>query len=136
MFATKAITVERLIWTLGDVVRKVRLSRGWKQKDLARAAGLNVSVVNRLEKTPDKSERATIESVAKALKIPLSQLYVYVEQATLFSELTEGEQMRVLNYERQLIANGPSSREPEQELPPGHREIVIESPAPARKRRK
>jgi transcriptional regulator with XRE-family HTH domain len=101
-----------LRWTVGDFIRKFRQTKGWKQKQLAQRAGVDVSSVIRLEKQSDKSERSTIDRVAKALGVPLSRLHTYVEQATLFSELLEAEQTAVLEYERRLSAKRSGAHEP------------------------
>lgn len=90
------------VWTLGDVIRKARQLRGWTQEQLATEADVNPISVVRLERTPERAERSTIESVARALDFPLSMLYRYVEHSTLFAELTEVQQSHVIDLERRL----------------------------------
>lgn len=96
--------VFQIAWGLGDFIRKLREDRDWTQQDLADAANLHKTAVVRLERESDKSERATIERAAKALGVALSDLYAHVEQANVFSNLSEGERRHVLEYERRLLA--------------------------------
>ena len=70
-------------WTIGDVVRKLRDQKGWKQADLAREAGLDVTVVSRLEKRSELSEQRTIYRVAKALGVSVADLHAYAEPVSM-----------------------------------------------------
>ncbi|WP_184958561.1 helix-turn-helix domain-containing protein [Nonomuraea endophytica] len=47
--AAEAYDAARLAFELGRAVREMRESRGWSQSELARAAGLTLSVVARFE---------------------------------------------------------------------------------------
>lgn len=102
-FATTS-RVLNVIWTLGDVVRKLRSDRGWNQGQLADAAGLHPTAVLNLEKRSDRSERSTIERVARALEVSVADLYAYAEEASLSAELSEAERRSVMLFQRRLIA--------------------------------
>ena len=101
-FATTA-GVLRVVWTLGDVVRKLRDQRGWTQADLGEQADVHQTVIGRLEKNSDKSERSTIERVARALEVSVADLYAYAEELSLAAELTDAERRNVQGYQRRLI---------------------------------
>lgn len=70
-------------WHVGDVVRKLRDLRKWKQADLAKAAGINKSTVIALEAGRDNPERRTILRVCKALEITEADLYAYAEPVSM-----------------------------------------------------
>jgi transcriptional regulator with XRE-family HTH domain len=83
------VLVPDSLWTIGDVVRKLRDGKGWTQADLAREASLDITAVNRLEKRSEKSEQRTIYRVANALGISVADLYAHAEPASLSSEQRE-----------------------------------------------
>lgn len=95
--------VLKLQWTLGDVVRKLREGKGWTQTQLGEKAGLDKSAIVRLERESHKSERQTIERVARALGVFAADVYSYVQEISLASELTEVERMNVMAFERRLL---------------------------------
>ena len=49
--------------------------RGWSQSDLARAAGLNRAVINKLINGKSHPRPPTLEAVSRALKIPIETIY-------------------------------------------------------------
>lgn len=85
---TTSVVPERL-WSVGDVVRKLRERRGWTQAALAAEAELNRTSIIGLEAEPEKSDQRTIMRAAKALEIPLADLYAYADAVTLNAEQRE-----------------------------------------------
>lgn len=56
-------TTHELTWSLGDLIRKARTERGWKQEDLADALGVSRPLVSKWERNhaqPDLFEFAAI----------------------------------------------------------------------------
>jgi transcriptional regulator with XRE-family HTH domain len=56
---------------IGPAIRVARAMRGFSQKKLAETARLDASYISLLEKDRRVPTAATLESIAKALKIPL-----------------------------------------------------------------
>lgn len=133
----RTAVVLTVVWTLGDVLRKLRQGKGWTQEQLGIAAGgLHKTVINRLEKSGAKrSEQATIERVAQALKVAVSELHLAVEDATLFAGMSEAERRAVREFQHRLIAKRPPSTAPIAESPLGLPAPARESRAPVQKRR-
>lgn len=54
-----------------EQIRAARALLRWDQKDLARAAGISVETIKRIEKTPGpvSAYLATVEAITKALEI-------------------------------------------------------------------
>ncbi len=78
-------SIERLIETLraepwagpGPIVRELRRGRGMRLKDLAAATGLSIGYLSRLERTEaggDNPSMANLETLARALDVPLTAL--------------------------------------------------------------
>ena len=59
---------------LGKKIRSLRLSRGWTQEQLAEYADLHVSYVVLLEKGANRATIETLEKLAKAFGISISEL--------------------------------------------------------------
>jgi transcriptional regulator with XRE-family HTH domain len=134
-FAT-TFPVLKIVWTLGDVVRKLREQRDWTQGELGERADIHQTVIGRLENNSDKSERATVERVARALNVSVSDLHLFVEEATLSAELSDGERRAVMDYQRRLIAKRPQGSAPAVESRSDLPVPTRESPAQDRKRRR
>jgi len=130
--------VLKVVWTLGDVVRKLRADRGWTQAELGKHADLHQTAVNRLERNSDKSERSTIERAAHALNVSVSDLYAYAEELSLAAELSDAERRAVMTYQRRLVEKrqqalgAPPAPSPQRDL----RETARESPEPVQKRQR
>jgi transcriptional regulator with XRE-family HTH domain len=56
---------------LGGDIRTFRVSRGWPQVELARRAGLGVSVIGRAERGTGSLDLEALERIAVALSVPL-----------------------------------------------------------------
>jgi transcriptional regulator with XRE-family HTH domain len=61
---------EREDW--GPTVAFLRNLRKWRQKDLARAAGIHQSLISLYERGKDVPARATLERLAAAAGVPVS----------------------------------------------------------------
>lgn len=126
-----------LRWTIGDVVRKLRKERGWSQRQFAKAAGMAASAANRLEKTSDLSDQRTIKRAADALELSVSALYRIAEFSNRFAQLTEGQQILVLDvleqYER---LNDPKNQQQDAESPQPAQPLAAESASLARARQR
>lgn len=59
----------------GNVIRSVREAKGWDQLTLAQAAGINPSVVSRLERgLQDDLKASVLVALARALEVPVDSL--------------------------------------------------------------
>jgi len=137
-FATNAGVLDAPKWTLGDVVRKLRLAKEWTQEQLATKAGVNTISVVRLERESEKSERQTIERVARALDVAVADLYAYVDELSLSAGLSEGERRTVMLFQRRLIEKRQqaSGDAPLPALPRDRQAPVHEVHEPAQKRQR
>lgn len=59
---------------LGKKIRDLRMKRDWTQEDLAKFAGLPQSHISRLESGKHSPSNATLQKIAKALGVKLSQI--------------------------------------------------------------
>lgn len=66
--------MSRITIALGKKIRSLRLSRGWTQEQLAEYADLHVSYVVLLEKGANRATIETLEKLAKAFDISISEL--------------------------------------------------------------
>jgi len=73
--------VERLAWTVGDVVRKLRKRRKLDLETFAHKAGLNKATAGRLERGSASPDSATVAAAAKALGLSVPALYALVPVA-------------------------------------------------------
>lgn len=55
------------VFTLGDVVRKLREQKGWDQSELARRAKVNKQTIVRIENNPETAKPKTVAKIADAL---------------------------------------------------------------------
>lgn len=71
----EAIGVGQAFWNVGDVVRKLRMLKGWKGADLARKAKVDKSAISRLEQNGgEKTTIATLTAIAVALDVTVADL--------------------------------------------------------------
>ncbi len=56
-------------------IQQIRMERGWTQEDLAKAAGLTLQTIHRIEngKTPNP-KKETIVAIAKALMVEVTDI--------------------------------------------------------------
>ena len=66
--------MSRITIALGKKIRSLRLSRGWTQEQLAEYADLHVSYIVLLEKGANRATIETLEKLAKAFGISISEL--------------------------------------------------------------
>ena len=59
---------------VGSNIREARRAKGWKQRDLAREAGLSSVTVARIETGINVPKQDTLRSIARALGVPVSEL--------------------------------------------------------------
>lgn len=64
----------KLAWHIGDVIRKLREDRGWKQEALADEAKLHLATIVRVE-AGKETKTPTIAALAKAFGLSVAQLY-------------------------------------------------------------
>ena len=62
--------------------------REWSQSDLARSAGLNRAVINKLLNGPSTPSHPTLEAIARAFKVPIESAY---RQAGLLPDVSAHE---------------------------------------------
>lgn len=75
-------------WNVGDVVRKLRMLKGWKGADLARAAKVDKSAISRLEHNGgEKTTIATLNAIAIALGVSVADLYRLAAHEPISQEL-------------------------------------------------
>jgi transcriptional regulator with XRE-family HTH domain len=68
------------IEVLASNVRRIRLSKGLTQPQLAGAANVSLSAFKRLEGANETPSMRTVQAVAKALEVPLRDLFSPVKQ--------------------------------------------------------
>lgn len=92
------------VFHVGDVIRKLRNSRGWSQTELGEKAALNKDTINRIE-SGEKPRQDSIERIAAALGVELHELYA-ARSGRGEVESREGEVVadRVGDYRRGDIA--------------------------------
>lgn len=96
-FATTSGVPNNLVrFTLGDVVRKLRDSRGLTLRALAKKARVDYTSAWRLENDSDRSERRTIERIATALKTTEAELYEWRDWLTMLDDLDAHRRETVL----------------------------------------
>lgn len=79
--ALQLLTVLQIVWTLGDVIVKLRKQKRWGRKKLAHAAGVSYSTITRLETNREMKE-ASIRAVAvRAFGLTPADLYALVPRA-------------------------------------------------------
>ena len=66
--------MSRITIALGKKIRSLRLSRGWTQEQLAEYADLHVSYIVLLEKGANRATIETLEKLAQAFGISISEL--------------------------------------------------------------
>lgn len=66
-----------LIWTVGDVIRKLRDGREWKQEALAEKAHVSLATVVRVEKG-EETKTKTIAQIATAFELSVTELYLLI----------------------------------------------------------
>lgn len=98
-------------WTLGDVIRKVRQSKGWTQESLAKRAGVNTISVVRLERESERADRKTIERVAIALDASVAELYAITEDIDLLSRMSATEHRHLVDFARRLVSKRQSAED-------------------------
>jgi transcriptional regulator with XRE-family HTH domain len=59
---------------VAERIRNLRETQGWTQEDLAEASGLSRDAVSRIERGDRGPRLETLEAIACALKIPVTQL--------------------------------------------------------------
>lgn len=69
-----------IVWTLADVLVKLRATKGWSQADLAEKADVGRATVARLEQGRE-TNTASINKVARAFGLRPGQLYNLVPRA-------------------------------------------------------
>lgn len=82
------LTMIVVAWHVGDVIRKLRELKQWKQEKLADAAELNKATIVRVEQGRD-AKTPTIAKIALALGAPVGDLYAAVPVGT--TTQTEGD---------------------------------------------
>jgi transcriptional regulator with XRE-family HTH domain len=65
---------------LGRTVRRLRLDAGYSQESFAAAAGIHRTYMGLLERGKVAATVVTVEKIARALKVPLSELLAAAER--------------------------------------------------------
>ena len=86
--------MDELLTELGQRIRAARDIRGLTQEELAARAKLNNSFLSQLERGLKAPSLKTLDAIAKALEVPISQLFADGE--TMTSALVESEVAELL----------------------------------------
>lgn len=70
-------------------IRTLRRARKWSQTELAEKAGLRQATVSKAETAPDECEASTLEALAIALEVPLSDLFTPVPGEASVSDMVK-----------------------------------------------
>jgi XRE family transcriptional regulator, regulator of sulfur utilization len=65
---------------LGRAIRQLRDERGLKQKELARAADMDVTAISHIERGRSNPAWGTVKRIATALDVPVSEVAARAEQ--------------------------------------------------------
>jgi transcriptional regulator with XRE-family HTH domain len=65
---------------LGRAIRQLRDERGLKQKELARAADMDVTAISHIERGRSNPAWGTVKRMATALDVPVSEVAARAEQ--------------------------------------------------------
>ena len=65
---------EQLQQKIGEMIIKLRTQKGWNQSDLARACNKDRQAIEKLENGRVNPTLYTLQEIAEALQIPLSDL--------------------------------------------------------------
>ena len=76
-----------IVWTVGDVVRKLRGEM--TQEAFGQIAGLNTATINRFEMRSSKAKQATTEQIAKVLGTTTHDIGAYVEALNLANQIAQ-----------------------------------------------
>jgi transcriptional regulator with XRE-family HTH domain len=84
-----------------DWLIKEMSKRGWSQSDLARSSELNRAVINKLLNGQTLPRPSTLESIARAFKVPVEQVF---RVAGLLPDIPENESYleEVIHHIRQI----------------------------------
>lgn len=104
-----------------NVIRKLRLDRGWSQEELAAASGISVRTIQRLE-NGGRASLETLKCLAAVFESELSELRENMQMNTTADNVTPGsclseEDRAALNFASQLrrYAELEDGRDPQEE---------------------
>jgi transcriptional regulator with XRE-family HTH domain len=86
---------------VGQQIRRLREAKGWNQAELAVYAGIGPSGVSQIETSKRNPSAATLQKIAEALGVEISDLFPKVE-APLWSEESTEERRPYISQLRQL----------------------------------
>jgi transcriptional regulator with XRE-family HTH domain len=72
--------MDRITKTLGEVVKNMRLESGLSQEQLGSRCGLNRAYIGTIERGEKTMTVETAMKIAYGLKVPLSSIFVRVEE--------------------------------------------------------
>lgn len=72
--------MDRITKTLGEVVKNMRLESGLSQEQLGNRCGLNRAYIGTIERGEKTMTVETAMKIAYGLKVPLSSIFVRVEE--------------------------------------------------------
>jgi transcriptional regulator with XRE-family HTH domain len=62
--------------SLGREIKKARIDRGWRQRDLQAATGLSQKYLSEIESAKVDPRVSIVKRIARALGVPIEQLVV------------------------------------------------------------
>jgi transcriptional regulator with XRE-family HTH domain len=65
----------------GKKLRKIRRDRDMTQEQLAEAIGVTLDFISRMERGQDAASFETLEKLAKALGVPVSELFQFPQES-------------------------------------------------------
>jgi ribosome-binding protein aMBF1 (putative translation factor) len=74
IMSTKIQNPEPIVQALAQHLRHLRKEKGWSQKDMAAAAGMNASYLGQIERAEIAIRLGTAARIAKGLNMTLSDL--------------------------------------------------------------
>lgn len=81
---------------IGQVIREIREARGATLEEVAFAANTNASNLSRIERGTQGYSPETLESIASALGVTVSELHLRAESATVAVGKTTGRKRQIL----------------------------------------
>lgn len=81
--------------TLGKRVRELRRRQDMSGVDLARAAGVSVATISKVETGSISTSLGTLEALARSLNVPIAELFLGVEDRRDCTLVKAGEGLRI-----------------------------------------
>lgn len=77
--------MSEILTAVGNRIRNIREERGWSQEELAHRADVNRTFLGELERGKKKASVETVEKIANALEISLSDFFKPIQTSSKYN---------------------------------------------------